>query len=86
MNSMNIMSYPYPYDFYYSYLNLELERNHYHALHNSLCMHVQLPQGGKYGSYTASPSMALVGGIYTYGTHVMCDNWNKLSHLACATV
>ena len=25
--------------------------------------------------------------LYSYhGTHVMCDNWNELSHLACATV
>ena len=25
--------------------------------------------------------------IYSYhGTHMMCDNWNELSHLACATV
>ena len=25
--------------------------------------------------------------IYNYrGTHMMCDNWNELLHLACATV
>ena len=29
----------------------------------------------------------LIFTIYSYhGTHVMCDNWNELSHLACATV
>ena len=29
----------------------------------------------------------LIFPIYIYhGTHVMCDNWNELSHLACATV
>ena len=40
-----------------------------------------------YSVLESTPNNSDLPYIYNYrGTHMMCDNWNELLHLACATV